>query len=259
MAFRENVTGTKVASIAQDSELQIRNDLRTLSTQFTDYVNDTEWTANTPFLFTNRQALSRLLYLNDLYKLIIGKPGVICEFGVQFGATLSLLSNLRGAYEPYNFARKIVGFDTFEGFTSDLTEAERNIGWTEKDYTVPADYQDFLAQVLSLHEKNAPIPQVNKFELVKGDVTKTFEPWLEENPHVVVGMAIFDMDVYAPTKFVLERILKVMPKGAVLVFDELNCHLFPGETQAVDEVLGIANLKLQHNPHNAFQAWCVIE
>lgn len=88
---------------------------------------------------------------------------------------------------------------------------------------------------------------------------ETFEPWLKENPHVIIGMAIFDMDVYAPTKYVLERILDVMPKGGILVFDELNCNLFPGETQAVKEVLGIANLRLQNNPHNPLQAWCIIE
>jgi len=31
-----------------------------------------------------------------------------------------------------------------------------------------------------------------------------------------------------------------MPKGAVLIFDELNCPPFPGETVALEEVLGIA-------------------
>lgn len=50
-----------------------------------------------------------------------------------------------------------------------------------------------------------------------------------------------------------------MPKDGIFVFDELNCGLFPGKTQAVKEVPGMANLRLQHNPHNPLQAWCVIE
>ena len=36
-------------------------------------------------LFVKRIALSRLLYLNKLYSLILDVPGVICEFGVQWG------------------------------------------------------------------------------------------------------------------------------------------------------------------------------
>ena len=40
------------------------------------------------------------------------------EFGVRWGQNLVTLSNLRGIYEPFNYSRKIIGFDTFEGFPS---------------------------------------------------------------------------------------------------------------------------------------------
>ena len=42
-----------------------------------------------------RNALARVLYLDDLYKKILSVPGVICEFGVQWGASFSTLLNLR--------------------------------------------------------------------------------------------------------------------------------------------------------------------
>lgn len=42
-----------------------------------------------------RNALSRVLYLHELYKEIISVPGVICEFGVHWGASFSTLLNLR--------------------------------------------------------------------------------------------------------------------------------------------------------------------
>ncbi len=35
---------------------------------------------------------------------------------MRYRASLAILSNFRGIYEPYNFSRKIIGFDTFEGF-----------------------------------------------------------------------------------------------------------------------------------------------
>ncbi|WP_197504820.1 hypothetical protein [Comamonas aquatica] len=67
------------------------------------------------------QTLARTLYYSELYKSIVNTPGVICEFGVQWGATMTTLTNLRSIYEPFNISRKIIGFDTFEGFPSILT------------------------------------------------------------------------------------------------------------------------------------------
>ena len=259
MSVTRNTTAGNVLTNKSEHEKTELQKLRSASAEFENYVNDVQWNLNKSFLFTTRQTLSRVLYLNQLYQEIVGKPGVICEFGVQYGATLAMLANLRGIYEPYNFSRKIIGFDTFEGFTSDLTKEEKQHGWKTGDYAVPNDYPGFLAKVLEMHEANAPIPHKRKFELVAGDATKTFDKWLEVNPHVIVAMAIFDMNVYAPTKHVLERVLKVVPKGGVIVFDELNCDAFPGETLAVKEVLGISNIRLRHHPHNPYQAWCVIE
>jgi hypothetical protein len=77
-----------------------------------------------------RQSISRILYYDDLYKKILDVPGVICEFGVQWGATLAQLMAFRGIYEPYNHSRKIYGFDTFEGFTSiDEKDLKLFSGW----------------------------------------------------------------------------------------------------------------------------------
>ena len=40
------------------------------------------------------------------------------EFGTRWGQNLSILSALRGIYEPFNRHRKIIGFDIFKGFPS---------------------------------------------------------------------------------------------------------------------------------------------
>ena len=47
------------------------------------------------------------------------------------------------------------------------------------------------------------------------------------------------LDIYEPTKISLENIIPRMPKGAVILFDELNMDLFPGETSALLESLNI--------------------
>jgi hypothetical protein len=205
-----------------------------------------------------RQTVSRVLYYDMLYKKIVGIPGVICEFGVQWGGTMALLTNLRGMYEPYNYRRNLIGFDTFEGFVN--VDADKDGGHLQEgDYHTEAGYEAVLAQLLTIHENNAPISHMTKFELVKGDASVTAPKWLEDNQHAVVAMAIFDMDIYKPTKDVLEAILPRLTKGSVLVFDELSCKPFPGETTAVQEVLGLNNLRLEHFPHQPNCAWAVWE
>lgn len=200
-----------------------------------------------------RMALSRVIYYNELYQKILARPGVICEFGVQWGATLALLQNLRGMYEPYNVSRKIYGFDTFEGFPS----VDPKDGSMAKvgDYKSIPNYEKELEGILRLHEQFSPISHIKKFELVKGDATVTIDQWLLDNPHAIVAMAIFDMDVYKPTKVVLEKLIPRLTKGSLLVFDELNCQHFPGETLAVQEVLGLNNLRLHRFPHQSYCAW----
>jgi hypothetical protein len=202
-----------------------------------------------------RQTLSRIAYYQHLYSLLLGVPGVICEFGVQWGATLATLINLRGMHEPFNHSRRIVGFDTFEGFPSvdALDGSKAKVG----DYAVSSEYEKVLEQLLALHESFCPMPHIKKFQLVKGDASKTIDAWLSENPHAIIGMAIFDMDIYQPTKGVLQKILPRLTKGSLLVFDELNCEHFPGETRAVQEVLGLGNLRLQHFAHQPYCAYAV--
>jgi len=202
-----------------------------------------------------RMALSRVIYYHELYQKIIDVPGVICEFGVQWGATLALLQNLRGMYEPYNVSRKIFGFDTFEGFAS----VDPKDGGLAKagDYKSLPGYEQVLDEILGIHELYSPISHIKKFELIKGDASLTIDKWMSDNPHAIVSMAIFDMDVYKPTKDVLERIIPRLTRGSLLVFDELNCQHFPGETAAVQEVLGLNKLALRRFPHQSYCSWAV--
>ena len=67
-------------------------------------------------LYLLPRELKRLLFFDSLYRQFITVPGVIIEFGCRWGQTLAILQSLRGIYEPYNYHRRIIGFDTFNGF-----------------------------------------------------------------------------------------------------------------------------------------------
>jgi hypothetical protein len=208
-------------------------------------------------LFISRQTLSRILYMQELYSKIISVHGVIMEFGVRWGQNLSLFSSLRGMYEPFNYNRKIIGFDTFSGFPV-LSKKDGDL-LAIGDYAVAADYEKYLEAILSYHEKESPIPHKKKFELVKGDASVTFKNYLEKNPHTIVAMAYFDFDIYQPTKDCLELLLPRLTKGSVIAFDELNCPEFPGETLAVMETIGLSKYAIKRSPLNPLISYIVID
>lgn len=199
-------------------------------------------------LYLNRQTLSRIMFMNELYKKIVNRHGVIMEFGVRWGQNLSLFSSFRGMHEPYNYNRKIIGFDTFSGFVGvnskdgDLVNAG--------DYSVTEKYKDYLNDILKIHQDNSPVPHINKFELIEGDATITVNDYLDKNPHTIISLAYFDFDIYKPTKDCLTSILPFLTKGSIIAFDELNCKEFPGETLAFKEVFDLNKYELKRDIHN---------
>ncbi|KJU81362.1 dTDP-6-deoxy-L-hexose 3-O-methyltransferase [Candidatus Magnetobacterium bavaricum] len=210
-------------------------------------------------LFLRRQELSRILFMNDIYRHIIDVNGIIVEFGVRWGQNLALFQALRGMYEPYNYLRKIVGFDSFEGFMS-LDEKDgtaENI--FERAYSVNKGYESYLQSILDCHEKESPLAHINKHELVKGDATETIDHYLQTNPETIIALAYFDFDIYKPTIKCLRAIKSHLTKGSVVGFDELNTHEFPGETVAFKEVFGLDAYKIRRSPYNPAPSYIIIE
>ena len=210
-------------------------------------------------LFINRQVWARYLYMNELYRMILPVHGVVMEFGVRWGTNLALFANLRGMYEPFNHNRKIVGFDTFEGFPS-IHEKDGNAKVALPGaYSVTEGYEDFLERVLLSHEAESPISHIKKFELVKGDAGEEIVRYLDRNPETIVALAYFDLDIYEPTKLCLEAIKDRLTRGSVIGFDELNYPTWPGETLAVKEVLGLDRYSLRRTPYNPEPCYVVVE
>jgi hypothetical protein len=208
-------------------------------------------------LFINRQLMSRIIAMHEIYQKIINIHGIICEFGVFWGQNLALFELFRGMYEPYNCNRKIVGFDTFEGFTS-LDKKDGTSAIIKKgSYSTSSDYLTILSRILDYHEANAPVSHIKKYELVKGDASVTIKEYLKKNPETIISFAYFDLDVYKHTKDCLEAILPYLSKGAIIGFDELNYHEFPGETLAFQEVLGINNYKIHQIQNNHLMSYII--
>lgn len=208
-------------------------------------------------LYLSRQSLSRILYMHELYQKILNVHGVIMEFGVRWGQNMSLFQSFRGIYEPFNYNRKIIGFDTFEGFPN--VDSKDGSKVASGDYGVGDNYVEYLENILNFHEQESPISHMKKFELVKGDAVETLDAYLEKHPETVIAMAYFDFDLYKPTKECLEKIQDRLTKGSIVAFDELNCPDFPGETLALKEVWGLSRYALKRTPLNPKCAYVVVD
>lgn len=210
-------------------------------------------------LFINSKDLSRMLMMDHLYRQIINVQGIVMEFGMRWGQNITLFSSLRGIYEPFNRHRKIVGFDTFEGFP-ELSDKDGGSDMMKKGgYAVTEDYFSYITEIMDYHEKENPLSHIKKYELRKGDAVMEIGKYIEENPETIVALAYFDLDLYHPTKSCLEAIRDRVTKGSVLAFDELNDHDCPGETLALKEVFGIRNVSLRRLPHTSRVSYFVVE
>jgi hydroxymethylpyrimidine pyrophosphatase-like HAD family hydrolase len=256
MANIINNNGSVVLSESTKNEINSRADFFEL---FKNTPIPKEQLLNSLGLFINRQSLSRILLMNELYKKILNTHGIICEFGVYWGQNLALFESFRGMYELYNYNRKIVGFDTFEGFST-IDEKDKTSDIIQKGaYATTKGYEDILSQILDYHEANSPVSHIKKYELIKGDASVTIKEYLKQNPETIIAFAYFDFDVYKPTKDCLEAILPHLSKGAIIGFDELNYHPFPGETFAFNEVLGLNNYKLNRDVNNPLVSYIIYE
>jgi len=210
-------------------------------------------------LYLKRQELTKLLFFNELYQEVLKVHGSIFEFGVRWGQNLATFSNLRGIHEPYNHSRKIVGFDTFEGFI-DTDQRDGGHEVIESgSLGVSDNYEEYLQEILDFHEGESPLSHIKKNGLRKGDAPKQLKLYLEENPETIVAFAWFDMTLYGPTFDCLKLLKGHLTKGSVLGFDELNDHQFPGETVALKEALGLENIAVKRNQYSGAQSYVIVQ
>ena len=238
-------------SLASEGDQDVYKNLKTILINNIDLAEE-YW--NWPLAsYMTFPSLQRILNLAWIYEMQKKSSGAIFEFGVHYGSSFVQLINLRSIYEPFNYARHIYGFDTFEGF-KDVTDNDNSS--SPGDFKVTKGYEKQLEEICLLHEKLAPKSHLKKFTLLKGNASKTLKKLLLERPELVVSLVIFDMDIYKPTKDVLELIKPRLHKGSILVFDEFNCPQFPGETAAVMEELDFKGFEFIQSPYLPFNSVC---
>jgi hypothetical protein len=199
------------------------------------------------YLYQPATILAKILYVNELYQRVMHLPGDIFEFGVWWGANISLFANLRTVYEPYNRVRKVVGFDTFTGYPQAASDDRPSEHMTSGLYSVGTEYRKHLEAVLDAHERESPSPQIRKYDLVEGRIEETLPTYLADNPQCFVALAYVDLQTYEGTKAALSAIKPRLMSGSVLAMDELAVRDYQGEAIAFREVFGTKGYTMERS------------
>lgn len=180
------------------------------------------------YLSSDVYRMAKVMAHYELFKLTVDVPGAIVECGVfkgasfvRFAAFRQLLCNAA--------AKKMIGFDAFGPFPE--TEFSQDQKWREKFISDSGEQgigDDQLMQVLKHKKADANV------ELIKGDVCKTLPEYIKAHPELKISFLNIDVDVYEPTKAVLEHLYPRVIKGGVILLDDY-ANVFPGANKAVDD------------------------
>lgn len=195
-------------------------------------------------LFLRGSLLARILAIADLYRQIVDIPGSILDIGTWRGQTAVVCENLRAIHEPLHFTRRIVCFDTFEGYTGFSQSDRASPTHTDGTYAVGEDYAQYLAELLVVHERcNAMGQNHGKHRVLRGDCRETLPAFFDQHPNELVALAFFDVNAYDPTQQALSQVWERLVPGGIVAFWQLTRAEILAEGRAYAEQL------LRGRPH----------
>jgi macrocin-O-methyltransferase TylF-like protien len=216
-----------VITLSDDESLKARTDLFEL---FNNYPATDVEKERSLGLFIRGSLLARIFGIRELYEKIVMYPGVIVDLGTWRGQTAVICENLRAIFEPLHLNRRIICFDTFEGYK----------GFSEKDkatelhkdgtYNTGGDYSELLNDLLILHEKNNAMGHnFGKHKVIKGDCRMTVPKFFQDNSNEVVALAFFDVNAFEPTAEAFALIYEKLVPGGIIAFWQLTREATPAE------------------------------
>jgi len=179
--------------------------------------------------FLGHMSLSRVLGLYELYKQTLGVAGHIAEVGVFKGGSFLLFAKLVKIFENESLTQ-VHGFDWFKGMEPDEMNTKVERGSYSESYERICE----LVKVQNL-ENIALIHQM--------DVRSELSEFLESYQSLQFKLVFLDAGMYDVVKSCLPLFWERLTPGGILVLDQFNHVLSPGETKAVREFLPNAKVR----------------
>ena len=152
------------------------------------------------------------------------------ECGVFKGASLIRFATFR-ELTTLPFGKKIIGFDTFGEFPETEYENDQE---NRDAYIESAGSESFSVNQLDTVLENKGINQ--NIELIEGDINDTVPKYINENPELRISLLHVDVDIYEPSKTIMESLFPKVVNNGIVVFDDYGD--FDGESTAIEEYIG---------------------
>lgn len=194
------------------------------------YVATPDETERSMGLFLRASLMARIFAIREMYEKVVDLPGLIVDLGTWRGQTAVICENLRAIFEPMHFTRRIVCFDTFEGYQGFSERDKSSDLHKDGTYQVGKGYGDYLSELLVIHEKNNAMGHNHgKHKVITGDCRKTLPAFFNDNPHEIVALAFFDVNAFDPSWESFEHIYTRLVPGGVVAFWQLTRDVIPAE------------------------------
>ena len=188
-------TDKGLAYVVSRSQNTVLDHLRNLANESSAQLIQQRLLGPETLVFSSKQKLRSHFFSPYALKEL---PALILDFGVKHGDSTIMLADALGAFE----GRKVVGFDAFLGLRNEWSNPDRSPGYGSLGGKIPYH-----------------LTQHDKVQLEVGWVEDTLPLFLADQTEKI-GLAHLDMDVYPPTKFVLESLAPFLEAGSRLAFDD---------------------------------------
>lgn len=183
---------------------------------------------------------TKLLARYELFNQIVDKPGDIVEGGVLKGAGVLFWAKLIEIFNPMS-RRKVIGFDTFEGYTGQTSKQHDHVTAEAFSKEQIKDMEAISVETIRQIAREQSLE--HRIELVKGDASQTVEEYVEVHPGFRIALLNLDFVLYDPTLAAMKHLYPRVVTGGVITLDEYGVPGL-GESEAVDEVLGSEKVEM---------------
>lgn len=173
--------------------------------------------------FTGTLTLNRYLTLYELYKKALGIAGHIAEIGVYKGAGSLFFGKLIQMFEPDSLAM-VHGFDHFKGTDASTDSPLQVAGGNLSD-------EGTVRELIRLQGLGSTI-KIHNLDAVTG-----LDAFFERHSHLQFKIVFLDSGTYDVTSSAIKAFWPRLNVGGIMIFDQNNSEVAPGEARAIKELL----------------------
>jgi hypothetical protein len=204
-------------------------------------LNDSFTYENFFYLSCESSRIEKILTQYSIFSKSLKIPGAIIECGVFKGASFARYAMFRKIHKLED--KPLIGFDAFGFFPETSYEDDKKL----RDEFIEIDGEEGI----SVEQLNAVLENKScsiNTQLIKGDICETVPSYVEDIPSLKISFINLDVDIYEPSKTVLENLYPLLSPGGVIVLD--NYSEFPGETKAADDYFKNKDIFIQKDGIN---------